>query len=579
VKTPIELIKQQIRLAEQSLILQREAGMAEDFAVLFTGNWHDSIPRNLILNQQLSPVEKITWQTLRLTIANPQQPGSAPSREGLAAMVNCSPPTITSSRQMLRLTRYMTHCSTVRKQGRFVGDIYLLHDEPMALSDTLQIDPEYLDFVVMLTKAGNKAKALRQEAARVLREIDQIPGMASPTPIEAMAVRIQAGVESYPTALARRDASVRKTLPVNATEKLTSKIFAFENIESTESHQRKNFTLDGVLTNTVNFQSKQLENNDFHQSKNFTLGYFLNDSDQSKIFTLVKSGFCSVCCSGNNKYINTNARMCTCVRDKEGKTGDHNSEGCQITNANSKTPHLDNDFNQFMSHMGLQQDAESLVQPELVQETSRARPVERKAWELSDSEIENICRPVRSAATHPQYKPPELVSRAAPSAITPRGVNPNYTSITETSDHENAMSDSISGFLDRVKTAFPELNYRAIDRYVCIAFVNFIQGQLPFLIRILQSLSDIERRDVLAQYMARRASYVHGWNNKDISNPIGFIKTLIERLKTNDFVLDSMGSEFVLAIANKRAPVIEDTHEMRRLNATYSQGEINYVSQ
>jgi hypothetical protein len=213
--------------------------------------------------------------------------------------------------------------------------------------------------------------------------------------------------------------------------------------------------------------------------------------------------------------------------------------------------------------------------------------VSKREWELSDEEIESICRPVQSAKpSRTEYRPPEPMDRGAPPTRTQpktqRGVNPFYTSITQTSEHEDALGDSISGFLERVKTAFPELNYPALDRYVCIAFVYFNQGQLPFLVRILQGLSDIERRDVLAQYMARRASYVHGWHSKDISNPIGFIKTLVERLRKDEFVLDSMGSEFVLAIASKVEPVISDTPEKQALirarSDKYLTGEIPHVN-
>jgi hypothetical protein len=538
-KTPIDLIKQHIRLAEQSLILQREAGMADDFAVLFTGNWHDSIPRNVILNQQLSPVEKITWQALRLTIANPQQPGSAPSREGLAAMVNCSPPTVTSSRQMLRLTRYMTHCSTVRNQGRFVGEIYLLHDEPMTLSDTLQLDPEYIDFVKMLT-TSNKAKALRQEAARVLREIDQINGLATVSPIETLAVRVQAGVENFPSALQRRDASVIKVQASNAEKPLPSKIFARENTVANDSSQSKNFALGGILTNPSKKHTETADNSDYIQRKNFALDGFLNRNDQSKFFAPATGGFCS---SGSSKNINTNAHTRVPARGNAERLG----EGDSAEDGDTAK------FDQFMSDMGLLKTTHPTVTVTEPLATRGLQQVPKASWQLSEEEILSIGRP--------EVTP---VLTAAKPAKWKRGINPSYSPVSA-----DDTAQSFGEFFSRVKAAFPELDYPQIDRYLSIGFMNFYEGQLPLLVRLMAPLGDLERRDILAQYMARRASYIHGWHLQDIKNPIGFIKTLIEKLRSNHFVLDSHGVEFAIAISEKRAPGMIDSPELAQRHAEY----------
>ena len=81
----------QIEKAEQELIEKRSnQGDEEDgIAVLFTGNWHTAIPRHLLVDQLLSPVEKLTWCAIRLSITDPSRPGATPRREELATMVNC----------------------------------------------------------------------------------------------------------------------------------------------------------------------------------------------------------------------------------------------------------------------------------------------------------------------------------------------------------------------------------------------------------------------------------------------------------------------------------------------------------
>jgi chromosome partitioning related protein ParA len=135
-----ELAKQ-IAKAESDLIEIRTGDIDEQedgMAVLFTGQWHDSFPRQLVLDQTRSPLEKVTWQAIRLSIDSPSKPGSTPRREELAAMINCSAATVTTARTMLRTCRWITFCKTVRKQGRFVGDIYLLHDQPLSLEATLK---------------------------------------------------------------------------------------------------------------------------------------------------------------------------------------------------------------------------------------------------------------------------------------------------------------------------------------------------------------------------------------------------------------------------------------------------------
>ena len=46
---------------------------------------------------------------------------------------------------LLRLTRWLTLCETVRNaQGQVVGNFYILHDEPMPIIDTIQLNHDYI---------------------------------------------------------------------------------------------------------------------------------------------------------------------------------------------------------------------------------------------------------------------------------------------------------------------------------------------------------------------------------------------------------------------------------------------------
>ncbi|HNG60120.1 MAG TPA: hypothetical protein PKZ52_09850, partial [Cellvibrionaceae bacterium] len=94
----LDALKRQINRAERDLIEQRDGDGVEgdEIALLFTGNWHDSIPRRIILSnaddgsQTLSPVERLTWMVFRVTINDHTKPGSMPRRADLASMIGCS---------------------------------------------------------------------------------------------------------------------------------------------------------------------------------------------------------------------------------------------------------------------------------------------------------------------------------------------------------------------------------------------------------------------------------------------------------------------------------------------------------
>lgn len=182
-------------------------------AVLFTGKWHDSFPRHLVINRDLSPLEKIAWQAIRLSISDPTRPGSTPRRDELAAMINCSTATVTAARTMLRICRWLTYCKTVRKQGRFVGDIYLFHDEPLSLESTLTIDTSYIPFLQSQTQSGNKR--LRTFAGNILKEIDGVQGLDIPSELDVMSSRLDSFFGFQPTTISqRKNLSLDNTKPV-----------------------------------------------------------------------------------------------------------------------------------------------------------------------------------------------------------------------------------------------------------------------------------------------------------------------------------------------------------------------------
>jgi hypothetical protein len=184
----LDAIQRQINRAERDLVDQRTQLDDDDgMAVLFTGNHHDAFPRHLVINPYLSPVEKTTWQVIRLSINDPHRPGATPRRNDIAAMVNCSPPTITSCKTMLRIRGWLTYCRSVRRSGRFVGDIFLLNDEPMSLQSTLDIDGTFVAFLE--DQVESKNQRLRVAASEVLQEIRKLTTSDQPTEIQVIGNR------------------------------------------------------------------------------------------------------------------------------------------------------------------------------------------------------------------------------------------------------------------------------------------------------------------------------------------------------------------------------------------------------
>ncbi len=246
--TDLHLLNNQILRAERELVTDRTDGHDYDddsMAVLFTGNWQDPIPRRLIVAQELNPVDKIAWQAIRLTISNPAKPGSLPRREELAMMVNVTGPTVTCSKHMLRISRWMTFCKTVRKQGRFVGDIFLLNDEPLSLAATIELDSKYINYLE--TQAGSANKRLRSAAAIALQEIDQLTSVTTPTETEIFAQRIGSGsgMGIFASHQSKIFSAVGDAKPVNMSENplnTGTKPDQSKNFAKVGNHQRKNLS-------------------------------------------------------------------------------------------------------------------------------------------------------------------------------------------------------------------------------------------------------------------------------------------------------------------------------------------------
>lgn len=206
----------------------RRARSREDELLLFTGAWHDSIPRRLILAPDLTPSEKIVWQVIYTHCARPGVEGAWPSVSRIARLARVSRPTVHNAIDVLQIKRWMIVARRVRNEhGAVIGNFYLLHPEPLDVATTLALDPGYLAFVRRMAEHEGPSKArVRQAAIRELMLIQQGGGQAE-DPFERMesAMRVDAR-EPGPAARAvvatarrrRRDVRPDEALPDDVRE-------------------------------------------------------------------------------------------------------------------------------------------------------------------------------------------------------------------------------------------------------------------------------------------------------------------------------------------------------------------------
>ncbi len=112
-------------------------------ALLYMGNWHDAIPRAVLIDPILQSVDKCVYMFFR-TFLNA---GSSrmPTYDEIGRHLNLSRGTIARSLNILRAARWITLCNSVRDgSGRFKGNIYALHDEVVGIEEAVVLDGDYI---------------------------------------------------------------------------------------------------------------------------------------------------------------------------------------------------------------------------------------------------------------------------------------------------------------------------------------------------------------------------------------------------------------------------------------------------
>jgi hypothetical protein len=144
-------------------------------ATAFSTATATSVPRALFLDRRLTPLERNAWQVFRLQLnddgvtAFPTYDQLRPYLASMPCAAQASHETVARALTLLRLTRWLSLVRRRRdpKTGRILGNLYVLHDEPLTPFEAMQLDPDYLGLVSQaLTHA---AKAVQIVGMNTLR--------------------------------------------------------------------------------------------------------------------------------------------------------------------------------------------------------------------------------------------------------------------------------------------------------------------------------------------------------------------------------------------------------------------------
>ncbi|MBF8791629.1 hypothetical protein IRZ70_02265 [Pseudomonas monteilii] len=167
--------------------------------IIFSGNPHETVPRKLLLDNRLTPLERNCWQVFRLLV-NEDGITAFPTYDQLRPYLGMNPgkhasrETVAKALAVLRLTRWLSLGRTVRNEinGQVQGNVYLLHDEPVTPAEALEFDKDYMTLLMQSMEHQNKA--IREIAAITWREFTSDPdvGRRLPSRIDTISDRLNA---------------------------------------------------------------------------------------------------------------------------------------------------------------------------------------------------------------------------------------------------------------------------------------------------------------------------------------------------------------------------------------------------
>ena len=162
-------------LIRETLARGRRSGGANTNtdALLFLGNRHHAFPVVVVHDPILEPVDKLVWMVICQAAQGMGTRAVFPGYADIARLANVSSTsTVSRAIAILRATRWLSLCARNREaNGRFGGNVYALHDEPLPLADALHLDPGYMAFLE--EAASHHHARVRRVVQAVSRSLDQ----------------------------------------------------------------------------------------------------------------------------------------------------------------------------------------------------------------------------------------------------------------------------------------------------------------------------------------------------------------------------------------------------------------------
>ncbi|AWX14698.1 hypothetical protein CEP48_00170 [Mergibacter septicus] len=149
----------------------------EENTLFFVGNQHETVPLRLLQDHHLTARAKFAYQIIKIH-ARAFNSTVFPSYDELQNLLSdtaykqekCSRKIVSQTLLLLRLTRWLTLCDTSRdEKGRILGNIYLIHDEPLSVLDCVHFNEQYLELLESCTKHSDKI--VRDVAISITHEI------------------------------------------------------------------------------------------------------------------------------------------------------------------------------------------------------------------------------------------------------------------------------------------------------------------------------------------------------------------------------------------------------------------------
>jgi hypothetical protein len=145
-------------------------------ALLFLNTRYESFPVSIQQDSIISSNAKSVYNNLWIW-AKTKQSGSLstslfPDYEWIMRAAGISRGTLASCMTQLRLQRYITLHQKVRNENnQFVGNDYILNDEPISLADTLTLDKDFIPYVISQQKGHHRHQRVQGLADIAMRSI------------------------------------------------------------------------------------------------------------------------------------------------------------------------------------------------------------------------------------------------------------------------------------------------------------------------------------------------------------------------------------------------------------------------